>query len=158
VSDPARAGGEIENAVVDQIRAVLRTPEIIVRTWRAARQIERHLTEAEVREALERFDPSGTNCSRPSRRASSSSWSSASMSVWMGSISGCGRGAGESGRRRGGRKLVITPDGASPWAPPRARVDSALIKALARAFRWRKLLETGSLRHDRRDCSGREDQ
>lgn len=46
-------------------------------------------------------------------------------------------------RPRGGRKLVITPDGASPWAPPRARVDSALVKALARAFRWRKLLETG---------------
>jgi hypothetical protein len=46
-------------------------------------------------------------------------------------------------RRRGGRKVVITPNGASPWAPPRARVDSALVKALARAFRWRKLLETG---------------
>lgn len=45
--------------------------------------------------------------------------------------------------RRGGRKLVITPEGASPWAPPRARVNSALVKALARAFRWRKLLETG---------------
>lgn len=46
-------------------------------------------------------------------------------------------------RRRGGRKLVITPNGASPWMPPRARVDNALVKALARAFRWRKLLETG---------------
>lgn len=47
-------------------------------------------------------------------------------------------------RRRSGRKMVITPDGSSPWAPPRARVDSALIKALARAFRWRKLLESGA--------------
>ena len=46
-------------------------------------------------------------------------------------------------RQRGGRKLVITPDGARAWAPPRARVDSALVKALARAFRWRKLLENG---------------
>lgn len=46
-------------------------------------------------------------------------------------------------RRRGGRKLVITPDGSNPWMPPRVRVDSALVKALARAFRWRKLLETG---------------
>ena len=43
-------------------------------------------------------------------------------------------------RKRGGRKLVITPDGT---AAPRARVDSALLKALARGFRWRKLLETG---------------
>jgi hypothetical protein len=46
-------------------------------------------------------------------------------------------------RRRGGRKLVITPDGSNPWALPRARVDSALVKALGRAFRWRKLLESG---------------
>lgn len=45
--------------------------------------------------------------------------------------------------KRGGRKLVLSPDGAGAWAPPRSRVDSALVKALARAFRWRKLLETG---------------
>jgi hypothetical protein len=50
------AAGEIEKAVVDQIRALLRTPEIVVRTWRAARQTA-DLTETEVREALERFDP-----------------------------------------------------------------------------------------------------
>jgi len=46
-------------------------------------------------------------------------------------------------RKRGGRKLVITPDGMAAVAAPRARVDSALLKALARSFRWRKLLETG---------------
>jgi hypothetical protein len=46
-------------------------------------------------------------------------------------------------RKRGGRKLVITPDGAAASPAPRARVDSALLKALARGFRWRKLLETG---------------
>jgi hypothetical protein len=44
-------------------------------------------------------------------------------------------------RKRGGRKLVMTPDGAD-WAP-RPRVDNAMVKALARAFRWRKMLETG---------------
>jgi len=44
-------------------------------------------------------------------------------------------------RKRGGRKLVVTPDGAE-WAP-RPRVDNAMVKALARAFRWRKLLDTG---------------
>jgi hypothetical protein len=47
-------------------------------------------------------------------------------------------------RKRGGRKLVIAPQGAEAWAPPRPRADSAMVKALARAFRWRKLLETGS--------------
>jgi hypothetical protein len=45
-------------------------------------------------------------------------------------------------RSRGGRKLVVTPEGAT-WAPPRARIDSTITNALARAFRWRKLLETG---------------
>ena len=44
-------------------------------------------------------------------------------------------------RRRGGRKLVVTPDGAE-WAP-RPRVDNAMVKALARAFRWRKMLDEG---------------
>lgn len=47
-------------------------------------------------------------------------------------------------RKRGGRKLVIAPDGNDAWAPPRARIDNALVKALARAHRWRKLLETGA--------------
>ena len=46
-------------------------------------------------------------------------------------------------RKRGGRKLVITPDGATTAPVTRARLDSALLKALARGFRWRKLLETG---------------
>ena len=46
-------------------------------------------------------------------------------------------------RRRGGRKLVITPDGTTTAPLTRARLDSALLKALARGFRWRKLLETG---------------
>ncbi len=46
-------------------------------------------------------------------------------------------------RKRGGRKQVIAPDGAVSWVPPRARVDNTMVKALARAFRWRKLLETG---------------
>ena len=52
-------------------------------------------------------------------------------------------------RRRGGRKQIIGPDG----APVRAGQDSScvqttggdptLVKALARAFRWRRLLEEG---------------
>jgi hypothetical protein len=45
-------------------------------------------------------------------------------------------------RKRGGRKLVIAPASAETWAPPRPRVDNSMVKAIARAFRWRKLLET----------------
>ena len=46
-------------------------------------------------------------------------------------------------RQRGGRKLVVTPVGTSAWTPPRARVDSAMVKGIARAYRWRRMLESG---------------
>lgn len=45
-------------------------------------------------------------------------------------------------RKYGGRKQVITPDG-KPAAIEKPRVDSTLVKALARAFRWKKMLESG---------------
>jgi hypothetical protein len=45
-------------------------------------------------------------------------------------------------RKRGGRKLVLAPDGA-PMPPAAPHVDSTLVKAIARAFRWQKMLETG---------------
>jgi hypothetical protein len=44
--------------------------------------------------------------------------------------------------KRGGRKRVAMPDGAE-WAP-RPQVDNAMVKALARAFRWRKMLDEGT--------------
>ena len=47
---------EIESAVVDQLRGLLRAPEIIVRTWRAAKSMG-DISEAEVREALQRLNP-----------------------------------------------------------------------------------------------------
>jgi hypothetical protein len=46
-------------------------------------------------------------------------------------------------RRRGGRKLVVSPDGESGWAPRPSRVDGTLVKALARAHRWQGMLEGG---------------
>jgi hypothetical protein len=48
---------EIESAVIEQVRGLLRSPEIIVRTWRAARDSLDGLSEADFREALERLDP-----------------------------------------------------------------------------------------------------
>lgn len=45
--------------------------------------------------------------------------------------------------KRGGRKLVITPDGTETGAPVQHRVDNTMVKALARGFRWRKLLDAG---------------
>ena len=49
-------------------------------------------------------------------------------------------------RKRGGRKLVVLPDGAVQVAEPpvvATRADPAVVKALARAFRWQKLLDEG---------------
>ena len=41
---------------------------------------------------------------------------------------------------RGGRKTIISE--AVP-APPPQRIDNALLKALARAHRWRRMIESG---------------
>ena len=52
-------------------------------------------------------------------------------------------------RRRGGRKQIIGPDGAVARQGDNGagvvpvRGDPALIKALARGFRWRRMLEEG---------------
>lgn len=52
-------------------------------------------------------------------------------------------------RRRGGRKQIVGPDGTPVQAGGdgaavvKTRSDPALVKALARAFRWRRLLEEG---------------
>ena len=48
---------EIEGAVVDQVRGLLRSPEMIVRTWRAGKRLVAGLDESEVRAALQRLDP-----------------------------------------------------------------------------------------------------
>jgi hypothetical protein len=45
-------------------------------------------------------------------------------------------------RQRGGRKQILTPPGATPWSPA-ARTDTALVKAIVRAYRWRQMLESG---------------
>jgi len=41
---------------------------------------------------------------------------------------------------RGGRKTILSD--AVP-APPQPRIDNALLKALARAHRWRRMIESG---------------
>jgi hypothetical protein len=49
-------------------------------------------------------------------------------------------------RKRGGRKLVVSPDGSVlPTASRQVttKADPALLKALGRAFRWKRLLDDG---------------
>ncbi len=44
-------------------------------------------------------------------------------------------------KQRGGRKLVLTPGSMAPRGASAA--DTTLVKALARAFRWRRMMEAG---------------
>ena len=43
--------------MIDQVRALVRQPEVVIATWRAAQAETPDLTEAETLEALERLDP-----------------------------------------------------------------------------------------------------
>jgi hypothetical protein len=45
-------------------------------------------------------------------------------------------------QRRGGRKLIMTPEGVAAPAPKPSR-DETLVKALVRAHRWRRRIESG---------------
>jgi site-specific DNA recombinase len=48
---------EIEKIAIDQVRTLLLSPEIIIQTWRSARKSIKGMTESEVRNALQAFDP-----------------------------------------------------------------------------------------------------
>ncbi|MCA3371540.1 MAG: hypothetical protein INF89_18800 [Roseomonas sp.] len=47
-------------------------------------------------------------------------------------------------KKHGGRKLIITPGGREAKGKAETSGDPSLVKALARAFRWRGLLESGA--------------
>jgi site-specific DNA recombinase len=49
--------GEMEAAVIGQVRHLLTTPEVIVRTWKAAREQDTAVSESAVRAALMSLDP-----------------------------------------------------------------------------------------------------
>ena len=44
-------------------------------------------------------------------------------------------------KRYGGRKVIVAPDSGDAWAPAKTRPDETLICALARAHRWKRMLE-----------------
>jgi len=49
--------GEIEVAVINQLRAVFRQPEIVAGTWKAAKGEDGEVAESNAREALQQLDP-----------------------------------------------------------------------------------------------------
>ena len=46
-------------------------------------------------------------------------------------------------RRRGGRKRIVAPDGSELAPASKPQPDGTLLKALARAWRWQRLLDKG---------------
>lgn len=49
--------GDVEAAVIGQLRALLRAPEVVVRVWRAAWLEDEQIDERDVVDALQRLDP-----------------------------------------------------------------------------------------------------
>jgi hypothetical protein len=46
-------------------------------------------------------------------------------------------------RKRGGRKVVMSPAGAEHWAPSRPRIDNTLLRAVVQALPLEQQLESG---------------
>lgn len=46
-------------------------------------------------------------------------------------------------RRQHGRKRVVRPDGSEMIPPAQPHIDQTLVKALARAHRWQRMIEDG---------------
>ena len=169
--------GDVEAAVIGQIRALLRAPEVVVRVWRAAYLEGNQIDEREVVEALQRLDPvlgaalprragadppaAGRAGDRAPGRAGDPAAGRGDRECRRGPPpSGAGEDSGVSQvrlspdgstiivfvpmswRRRGGRKVIVAPLGCDDWAPP-PRINNTLVKALARAHRWQRLLESG---------------
>ena len=171
---------EVEEAVVAQVRHLLRTPEIIARTWAAAKS-EAEVPEREVVETITDFAPLWDELF-PAEQARIvrllvervdlvARWH-AGAAARRGAAD-AGRGTADEGggmkpqaagdnwrldgdtitvtipmtwKRRGGRKVIIAPDGGDAWAPAKPRPDETLIRALARAHRWKRMLEEGRYR------------
>ncbi len=119
------SAAEIEAAVTDQVRALLRQPEVVVGTWLAARAEAPDLTEAEVRDALGSLDPLWGELF-PAEQARIVRLLVERVEVGPGApTSGCGsRGwpgwCGTSGRRRCRRRRERAgqPDGAGAAGDP----------------------------------------
>ena len=47
-------------------------------------------------------------------------------------------------QQQGGRKQIVSPPGEDTWQQQKTLPDNTMIKALARAHRWNKLLESGA--------------
>jgi len=51
------AAGEAEEAVINQVRTLIRSPEVIARTWKQVKKREPDIRESEIIDALLKLDP-----------------------------------------------------------------------------------------------------
>ena len=58
--------------------------------------------------------------------------------------------------QRGDRKRIVAPDGSEIAPATKPQPDGTLVKALARAWRWQRMLDEGRLRVRERDRRRRE--
>ena len=168
---------EVEDAVVSQVRHLLRTPEVIARTWAAANS-EIEIPEREVVETITAFAPLWDELFPAEQarivrllvervdlspdgmqvrlRADGLHTLVAELRMRSSGMKPQAKAAGDNWRldgdtitvtipmawkRRGGRKVIIAPDGGDAWPPAKPRRDETLIRALARAHRWKRMLE-----------------
>ena len=61
-------------------------------------------------------------------------------------------------QRRGGGKRIVAPDGSELAPATKPQPDGTLVKALARAWRWQKLLRWRRPDVGHGDCGGRGDR
>lgn len=47
-------------------------------------------------------------------------------------------------RRRGGKAVIVLPDGSRAARHQEATIDNTMVKVIARAFRWQRLLNEGA--------------
>jgi hypothetical protein len=84
------SAAQIEGAVIGQVRALLRQPEIVAGGWLAARQEAPDLSEEDARDAWRGWTRCGRSFSQPSSSASSMPWWTAWWLGRPGLTSGCG--------------------------------------------------------------------
>ena len=164
--------GEIEAAVIDQLRVVFRQPEVVAGTWKAARAHADGVSEADARAALQQLDPLWDELF-PAEQARIVTLLVERADIGTGGLnvrlrmdglgglaremlSGSTRSSGMTRAtavpetvtihvpfrivKRGGRKEMQRPSDTQA----RGRPDDTLIKALARAFRWKSMLDNGA--------------
>ena len=166
------AAGEIENVVMNRLRAALRDPEIVARIGRMS---ETPLTVDEIRDALQNVDALWEELF-PGEQARIVELLVQGVVVEEGSIVVTFRANGlralaleshggeqpeapvnDPGdpitvripmqfKRRGGRKEIIVPETDAPEVKIVAPPQEPLVVALAQAHRWQELLESGKYR------------